>query len=189
MSGLKLNGQQLINGVPNIVDVVLDFLNKNPGNFLEIGSYYGITSCKIAEQTPNNTTYIIDPFISDGHVGVPIGESLDFIKKVFLKNIKQFKNIEFFNMTTENFLRYNENNFDSYNINCIFIDGAHIYDSIKIDIETSIKLIGDKKGLIIFDDINILDVKKAVTEFKHKYKPTKYNKSDIMFLINKNNGF
>ena len=46
---------------------ILNFLGDNPGDYLEIGLYYGHFFTRVADQFPNKSIIGIDPFISDGY--------------------------------------------------------------------------------------------------------------------------
>ena len=146
---------------------IINILKNTEGNALEIGCYEGVSLITFAELFPNKIIYGVDPFISDGHLGVDkgSGNSMPDVKEVLYDNIKNKNNISFFEGTSEDFL--NTKNVEEMNISTIIIDGAHILKYIKIDIELAIKCISKlDKGTIIFDDFHIDDVKKAIKYFK-----------------------
>ena len=60
-------------------------------------------------------------------------------------------------------------NYTKLNIDCVFVDGSHHYKDIMIDIDVAMKCFSNnenKKGIIIFHDVEIDDVGKAISEFK-----------------------
>ena len=158
MVGTSLSG--------GVSDTIVEFLLQNGGNYLEIGCFDGVTLSGIAERVQNSICFGVDPFISDGHLGPALGINnfLENQKNNLYQNISDHQNISFFEMTTENFLKTQD--VESMNISVVFIDGAHIFDFVMIDIEAAIKCIGKKSGLIVIDDQHISDVSRATKEFE-----------------------
>ena len=143
---------------------IKDWLTKNPGNYLEIGSYNGVFISELAENYPNFQLFSIDPFIADGYTGQEIGEELHKQYENFLYNTQPFSNIKLFKSTTLNCLE-NKIYLDFKDISCILIDGSHLYEDVKIDFEFIQKIERKKDILIVLDDLTILGVKKATEEF------------------------
>ena len=142
-------------------DNLLNAISKTQGNFLEIGCLNGHHIYKVSKKFPDKIIYGIDPFISDGHVGIPENTPLIEQKINLYKNIDGISNIKFFEMTTENFVTQQQHNLADMNISFIVIDGAHIFDFIKIDIDLAVSCITSNKwnaGTIVMDDIHISDV-------------------------------
>ena len=48
------------------------------------------------------------------------------------------------------------------NVAAVYIDGSHHCEDVIVDIKLAMKLIGTKKGFVVFDDLHIPDVKAAV---------------------------
>ncbi len=65
--------------------------------------------------------------------------------------------------------------FDSCDI--VFIDASHRYENVLIDSETSLKLLKNGKGIILWHDYSIdnIGVVRAIHEFKEKYNLPIYN--------------
>lgn len=150
-----LRGKSLARGVDQ---VIVDFLKNNKGNYLEIGCYDGVTLTTIANLNKDRICYGIDPFISDGNVG-ETSQNLSEQKDNLLANIKGKENIIFFEMSTEEFSKTQK--VEDYDISIVLIDGCHIYDFVILDVDVALNAIGNKKGMIIFDDLHINDVKRA----------------------------
>jgi len=150
------------------INILVDFINKSNLNYLEIGCFDGVTLTKVALNYKNKKIYGIDPFISDGHTGTPINTVLNQQKQNLYHNITNVDNVTFFQLTTDQFTKI-EPNYKALNIDCIFVDGSHHYDDIMVDIDTALECIKNnenKKGIIIFHDLQIIDVINAILELK-----------------------
>ena len=91
----------------------------------------------------------------------PEGSFFDRAKKNLYHNIKNYKNISFYETTSELFLKENVDNLKEYTISAIYIDGAHILDLIKIDVHLALSCIENNEeghGEILFDDLHVDDV-------------------------------
>lgn len=146
------------------------YLNNIPTNYLEIGVYNGESIKELAALFPDKTIVGIDPFIEDGCTshdsGVGRGESLVAQRQSTFVDIKNYKNIKFFNTTSEQF--YADLTADligELNIGAVYIDGSHWYKDVVIDYNLALKLLGDKGGAVCFDDLHVDDVLKACNEF------------------------
>lgn len=62
---------------------------------------------------------------------------------------------------------------ESMNISAVFIDGSHWLEDVRIDYDLTMRLIGTKKGLVIFDDTHLHDVRVAIDEALAKYPSLK----------------
>lgn len=148
-------------------------LKDSDKNYLEIGVFNGDSISNLGKNHPNKKIYGIDPFIEDGnttwYTNTQKGQILLNQKDSTLKNIFSLNNVILFEMTSIEF--YNKLTpelIDEMNIGFILIDGSHHYEDVKNDIELSINILKDD-GIILFDDNNITDVKKALDEFKINY--------------------
>lgn len=155
-------------------------LPPQPGNYFEIGVFNGTGFSRIAKENPTKQCYAIDPFIEDGHTvassSVQKGHSLNAQKQNFLNNIKDLTNVTYYEMTSLEYLQtMPDKQYEEMNISIVTIDGDHHYDNVKIDFNIAIKLIGNKEGQIIVDDIDVVGVKKAYDEFLEDYA-TRINK-------------
>lgn len=150
------------------IEKINEFLKTSPGNYLEIGVYYGDTFFKIAEANPTHKVYGIDPYISDGWTGQHRGTVLSDAEHTCNEKIKAFSNAKIFKMTSEEFAKQ-LTNIEDLNISTVFIDGSHWYECVCVDIDLAIKLIGSKKGLILFDDLHVKGVRDAIVEGLSKY--------------------
>jgi len=173
---------------PNgLASYVFDFLNREfkniEGNYLEIGVFDGRLLQSIAENYPDKIAVGIDPFIEDGCTSwlssVEKGGNLENQKDNTLTGNKKYSNIDFYQMTSEEFYNQLTNKLiKKLNIRVVFIDGEHSYEAASLDYKLALKLIGDNKGIIIFDDLQVEGVLKACNEF------TKFAKEKIKNRIN-----
>lgn len=142
-------------------------------NYLEIGCYDGWNLGSLGQTFPEKTIFGIDPFISDGHVPGQIGSTLSTQKQNLYKNIENLSNVSFHEVTSEQFFKAPPFTFEEMNISCVFVDGAHIYDVVKIDSDLALKCIlsnQTKSGEIVFHDLHIVDVVEAIMYFKRQCK-------------------
>jgi hypothetical protein len=168
-----------------------------PVNFLEIGVFCGVTArntCDfLYEINGNNFTYVgIDLF------GENKNSSIDEIEPKFLLNQKfsnPLKNIYYNLILRENLnslksvqkllKKYNNNikliagdtnsvlkEIDLKNIDFVFLDGGHSYQTVYNDLTNLYEHMKDKKKVILCDDYGsesyISEVEKAVNDFRKK---------------------
>lgn len=155
----------------NITAYVNNTLPSFDGNYLEIGVYDGKSIATLANNFSNKMIYAIDPFIEDGnttwHSGVVTGNELKSQRDSTYNFIKDAKNIQLFEMTSKEFYSsLTIENVIDYNIQIVFIDGAHQYDHVVNDYLLALKLLNNKNGIIIFDDTHITDVISGIENFK-----------------------
>ena len=178
-------------------------LHHKPKNFLEIGVFCGVTArntCDfLNEINKNNFTYVgVDLFGKDKSI------SIDEIEPKFLLNQKfsnPLKNIYYNLILRENLnsiksvqkllKKYESNvtliagdtNFvlkeiDLKNIDFVFLDGGHSYQTVYNDLTTLYEHMKDKQKVILCDDYGkesyIPEVEKAINDFT-KQKNLKLN--------------
>lgn len=148
----------------SIFKYILRKLPELKGNYLEIGICEGDSVAILADVFRDRFVYAIDPFVEDGNPHHSIMESK---KYTALNNISGKENIRFYDMTSKLFhdTILNDEFCQNANISAVLIDGSHWEEDVSNDVEMSLKLIGTKKGVICFDDLNIPDVKKVYDEF------------------------
>ena len=169
----------------------------NPKNFLEIGVFCGVTAkntCNYLKKiNGNNFTYVgIDLF------GGEKNTSTDEIEPKFLLNQKfsnPLKNIYYNLILKENlnsiqsvqkFLKQYKNNIKLIagdtnsvlkeiklnNIDFVFLDGGHSYETVINDLEILYQNLKDKKAVVLCDDYGeesyIKEVKDAIDDFVKK---------------------
>jgi len=192
-----LKGNSLLCSHHGIVLDVTNYLKICPGNYLEIGVYDGVTMCSIALNNPNVTVIGIDPFIDDGHTYHERGTPLPTQKENCIHNISICPNIKLFDCVSELFLQKvkdSGNNktdlekdlFDlnKLNISVVYVDGSHHEKDIDIDVELSVLCIGNKKGIIIFDDLWNGDVNAGIARSLEKYKILKPSGKSGILTVN-----
>lgn len=152
-------------------DFIKEYFNKYPGNYLEIGVYEGEAIANLGQLFNDRFIYAIDPFIEDsftswlskvGHherLSVQYGKTINNING--LNNVKLFvqKSEEFFEQLTDDKIK-------EYNIDKIFIDGDHHYESVKSDYYLALRLLNGKSGFIVFDDTNLEGVQQLLDEIR-----------------------
>ena len=172
----------------NIGDLFLDIIQKkNPRTFLEIGIFHGVTARNVCElmfkNHGDNFNYIgIDIFDNSNVYDKEIVPSKTFnnpLKTLYFRYIKKQnpyslaavedllskfkKNIKIIQGDTNQILH----NINLKNVDFIFIDGGHDYETVKNDLEQSFKII-NKNGTILCDDWNLsqaLGVREAIKDF------------------------
>ena len=172
----------------NIGDLFLDIIQKkNPRTFLEIGVFHGVTARNVCElmfkNHGDNFNYIgIDIFDDSNAYDKEVVPSKTFnnpLKTFYFRYIKKQnpysviavedllskfkKNIKIIQGDTNQILH----NINLKNIDFIFIDGGHDYETVKNDLEQSFKII-NKNGTILCDDWNLsqaLGVREAIKDF------------------------
>ena len=172
-------------------------LHHKPKNFLEIGVFCGVTArntCDfLNEINENNFTYVgVDLFGKDKSI------SIDEIEPKFLLNQKfsnPLKNIYYNLILRENLnsiksvkklLRKYESNvtliagdtnfvlkkIDLKNIDFVFLDGGHSYQTVYNDLTNLYEHMKDKQKVILCDDYGkesyIPEVEKAINDFRKK---------------------
>ena len=162
-----------------------EILKKKPKKFLEIGVFHGVTArniCELLNSIHNGEfNYIgIDLFeeIKDNEI-IPNVNFLNPLKKIYFKYIMR-KN-PYTKESVENFLIKFKNNVnlikgdtneilkkvDLENIDYVFLDGGHDYETVKNDLNFCKKIL-DNNGTVLCDDYNLSyapGVKKAIDEF------------------------
>lgn len=150
-------------------------IRKFKGNYLEIGIFDGDLISSLASENADKMFYGIDPFIEDGYTekltNVKKGKTISNQKDLALSKLSKHKNLAYFIETSEEFNnRLTDDECDKFDISCVLIDGSHWYKDVVIDYEIAVRLIKNKKGLIVFDDVNVPEVKQALNKFLEDYK-------------------
>lgn len=169
----KLNLQQL----PAEFAQFLQFLKKlESKSYLEIGvGHGGSFLLSTLFQTKLEMAHCVDNCAQN--FGPEYENQQQSIKNKIeiLKSIKKIDNIQFFNMSSEDFFINNKNNYD-----VIFIDGDHSYEGVKKDFDQALKIINDN-GYIIFHDIsgNEQGITKIWDELEPEKKVKRFQVSKI----------
>ena len=175
----------------NIGDFFLKeiFLSK-PKNFLEIGIFQGVTARNICELLykihKDDFRYIgVDIFAFDEakkNRAVPDINFKNPLKQFYYRYIKREhpyslesvqnllkkfkKNIEIFKGDSKNILP----KIDLTEVDYVFIDGGHSYETVKSDLNNC-KIVIENKGIVLCDDYDLSyapGVKEAIDEFVSK---------------------
>ena len=142
------------------------------GNYLEIGVFNGIGTAVIARAFPELIVYAIDPFIEDGNTvaasGQAPGEIMNAQREAYYSNAES--NQKLFEMTSEQFAaQLTDQQIKTMNIQWVLIDGDHHLPAVTIDYQLAMKLLGNRAGHIVFDDLLVPDVAAAVENFKQEW--------------------
>lgn len=144
-------------------DLELEFLAETASNsnfILEIGSYEGRSTAAMLDNSKANV-WCIDPWNESDDNGERVYEK-------FNENTRRYsRRLIVFRMKFDCFI----NLFPNVNFDFIFVDGDHKYESVKFDIEQSLKLISPR-GILAGHDYSLSwpDVVKAVDELVPKRK-------------------
>jgi len=146
---------------------IADLINKNNfKNIIEIGCAYG----NLAEYLLNNTTleklYSVDPYTA--YPQMPCVQTQDDYDLMFgyaTEKLKKYKNkFELIRQRSEIAITY----FLNKNINFIFLDGNHVFEEVKWEIEHYSKIL-KPNSILSGHDITVFEgVDKAVNEYKVK---------------------
>ncbi len=160
---------------------------KNPKKFLEIGIFHGVTARNVCDLMYKNHgfefQYIgIDIFDEGTEVKNEVAPSYKFNNPLKTIYFKYFKRLNPYSVeAVEDLLnKYNKNiniikgntntvlkDLNLSDVDYIFIDGGHDYNTVKNDLECSKKFLS-KDGIILCDDYDLTyapGVKKAIDEF------------------------
>ena len=172
----------------NVGDFFLkEVLLSKPKYFLEIGIFQGVTARNVCELLykvhGNNFKYTgIDIFDFSENTKKEIIPNIKFnnpLKHIYYKYIKRENPYSL--KSVKNFLKKFENNveiikgdsnevlpkIDLNNINYVFLDGGHSYETVKNDLDNC-KIVIENLGIILCDDYDLTyapGVKKAIDEF------------------------
>jgi len=135
----------------NIMFCSLKYYNSSIKNILEIGTYDGINAFLLSEIFPNSLIDTYDlPDNSIEFSSIYNRSDISYLEKFIIDRNKilfKKKNIVFNQSNSMNLTFVNNKKYD-----LIWIDGAHSYPVIPIDIMNSLRLI-NKNGIILCDDI------------------------------------
>jgi len=180
-------GQMLVNKI--MIEFMHKIVEDYDGNYLEIGCYDGValkTMSLLDSHAADRRYYGIDPFLGDyfvphGNLSEEDSKNGKFLpmpeqRKNLYENISDCENITFFETTSEKFLNSKTNKeMEDLNVTTVFIDGCHHREYIKIDCMLAVTLIGQKRGAIIFDDMEHPEVSEVVREFLDFLEMHRYN--------------
>ena len=162
---MDLKGRSLSNAFH---DPIREFLNTHPGNYLEVGVYYGHFITALCSEYQDKLFYGIDPFISDGCVPGDRGSAIPEIEEIATYNILQASNGTLIKSTTQEFLKSDTVENTLQKVSCILIDGSHHYEDIVYDLELVLRVSNNLKKAVFFDDMLVEDVSKGARELISK---------------------
>ena len=155
-------------------DAVTIAMRETHGNYLEIGTFNGVGAANIAKLYANKTIYVVDPFIEDGHTtgasGVGHGSHMSTQKQNALNNFKDLSNVVLYEQTNNQFAStLTDEIVDQMNVGWVLIDGSHHFNDVVTDYNIAIRLIGNKSGVSVFDDLRVFDVANAYNQFQTEF--------------------
>ena len=156
-----------------IKNSIFQFLDKSTENkMLEIGCFEGLSSVFFADNfldNANSTLTCVDPFLTinnnDHKQFLQNNEEMNFDFNI--SSCKNADKITIHKITSDIFF---ENNNQTYNF--IYIDGSHVPDFIKRDMENSFNIL-EKNGIMWMDDYgggDGIQIKNAMNQVLEKYK-------------------
>lgn len=152
----------------HIYQALLKYGNARPGHILEIGAFEGAGTRILAANFPDRRIYTVDPFVEDGHTQASTqrvtGQRLENQRAAFVANTENFTNVKLFECTSADFAAL-PIDLESLNIGIIIIDGSHHYKDVRTDTQIALRCLGARSGVIIFDDLAIEDVRRAIADF------------------------
>ena len=164
-----------------------EVLNSNPKKFLEIGIFQGVTARNVCELLhkihKDKFKYIgIDIFENDAKSKDEVIPNINFknpLKHFYFRYIKR-ENPYSLNSVKELLKKFEKNieiikgdskkilpKIDLSNVDYVFLDGGHSYETVKNDLNNC-KIVIENKGIVLCDDYNLSyapGVKKAIDEF------------------------
>lgn len=156
-----------------------DFFNRqlknSPYNYLEIGVFNGDSIAQLGREHPDHKIFGVDPFIEDGytsgHTDVVQGQSANQQKINTAENIKGLQNVVLFEMMSSEFANtLSDTMIADMNVGWVLIDGSHHYPDVIQDAKLAMRMIGNRSGGIVFDDVNLPGVASAYREFLQQYQ-------------------
>lgn len=155
---------------PRTLSFFKQHLDQLPTNYLEIGVYQGESIKELGIAFPDKKIIGVDPFIEDGNTthdsGIDRGNQLLSQREMTVAGIANLDNVKLYEMTSEKFyVNLTPELIEELNVGAVFIDGSHWYEDVVIDYKVALALIGNKRGIVCFDDLHILDVLRACNEF------------------------
>jgi hypothetical protein len=153
-------------------------------NYLEIGVFNGDSIAGLAKIHPNKIVFGVDPFIEDGctteHTQVSENETMTTQRENTYANTNGLENIVLFEMLSSDFANMlTDEMIADMNVAWVLIDGSHYYPDVINDVHMSMRLIGDREGGIVFDDLNLEGVARAHKEFLNTYQDRISSARDI----------
>ena len=159
----------LYSEIKKYLEYFLDKTKQN--NILEIGCYEGMSSAFFADNFLDNegsSMICVDPYLkiddNDHKTLLQGNEESNFDYNMSIcKNIDK---ITIHKITSDNFFSINKNTF-----NFIYIDGCHMCEFIKRDLENSFNVL-EKNGIMWMDDYlggDGIQIKKTMDDFLEKY--------------------
>ncbi len=120
-----------------------------PSKILEIGTFDGITAAILAYLFPQSEIVTIDLPHDNEKFRLSYNRASSFNQYVDRRNtlIDKFDNISFVATNSANLINWPEKSFD-----LIWVDGAHGYPVLPLDLYNSCRLI-KKNGLVVVDDV------------------------------------
>jgi len=168
-------------------DLIIEWMRNNPGDYLEIGSYYGVFLVELAEKFPENKLFSIEPFITDAYESDDKEKLQQEVKEYFNHNIEGLGNIIHWDKKTIDCL--NDKKYEQLkNLTCILIDGSHKINDIIVDINFINNIQNDKNILVIIDDLHVEDVLMSLTYFEQIFHnrimiKTYYSNNFVCYIL------
>jgi len=156
----------------DISDLELDYISRivkgiTPKNIFEIGTFKGRTTLNLAANTPKETTiYTLDlpeTEMPKTRLRIKSGEK-KFIKKT--RSGEHFIGTKYENRILQIYSDSASFNYEPYlnRMDFVFIDGSHSYEYVVNDTKIALKLLRNKRGIILWHDYGWREVVQALNE-------------------------
>jgi len=166
----------------HVYQALIDHTSHMTGNILEIGAFEGEGTARLARHWPTTKIYVVDPFVEDGHTTaatqVDRGQVMNTQRAAFERNVTGLDNVRLYEVTSRAFGELSHALPDMH-IDRVIIDGSHHYEDVILDSEIAWICIKDRGGVIVFDDLAIADVSKALAEFESAHADRIRKRVDI----------
>ena len=139
-------------------------------NFLEIGTFDGITSFNCALNAKNSKIYTLDLPLDYCLEEKQQSEYLEYDKDLILSKNRKTDSLKDLSNITQLYGDSSKYDFSTLNCSLAFIDGAHDYLSVKSDTENVLKIIS-RPGNIFWHDYDVTnDVGKYLIEISKEFE-------------------
>lgn len=119
-----------LKGLQSMIDYINSKYTTKKLTILEIGSWVGVSTELFAKAFRYVTA--VDPWSAT--VGINTKYNMKLVEKEFDKRMKKYDNVDTNKMTSKEFASFTKDEFHLTGFDVIYIDGAHDYYNVKLDI-------------------------------------------------------
>jgi hypothetical protein len=146
-----------VNGLKDLISYIDGYNPVKELIMIEIGSYIGESTTIFANSF--KTVISVDPYIDNYDLSDHACKCAPFSKvyEQFLENTKNFTNIKQFRKTSDEAIK----DFQYNSVDFVYIDGNHMHEFVKRDIENYWKIL-KHNGFLGGHDYHSVDIKQAI---------------------------